>query len=306
MPALARFLCLAVPAIGLAELGAHFYFARSAPTENDWAAAAPVVKEMAKPGDLVVVAPRWAEPNARAAFDAELMPLRDIARPDESAYARAIEVGLGGRTAPELEGWAVVDERRHGPFELRVRENPKPARVVYDFTDSLHPAKAQAIEQVAGRKKPCGWNAAARVTAGGLGGHPTFPAQRFACGGSEFFFAGVTVIDDHRYRARRCIWAHPPTGGTLTVRFRDVELGAVIRGYGALPWIIERDEPGTPIELDVRVGGSSIGKFVHADGEGWKKFEFATNAAGQKRDVEFEVSSRVQTHRHFCFHADTR
>src|SRR5689334_21143476 len=98
---------LLVPAFGLLELGAHAYFSSRPPSLAEWSRVKDAVAGMRRSGELVVVAPHWAEPNARSAFGDPLMPIRDVARADESTYARAVEVSIVGASAPELGGWKV-------------------------------------------------------------------------------------------------------------------------------------------------------------------------------------------------------
>lgn len=299
-----RLLWLAVPLAGSIELGAHFFFASRAPRVEEWARLREPVAALRQAEELVVVAPRWADPLARQALGDALMPLKDVARPDESGYARAIEVSALGERTAELRGWRTVGEQKVGRFTLRTLENPAPERVLYDFADHVKPESLSVSEGPA----PCAWNPRAPVSNGSLGGNPTFPAERFTCPGGEWFFAGVTVIDDnHEYRPRRCIWAHPPPGGPLRLRFRDVPLGQKIRGYGGMPWLVFRDSVNAPpIELEVKVGGASVGTHVHRDEQGWAPFSFETGRAGERAEVEIEVRSASFRDRHFCFQADTR
>ncbi|MBI3206567.1 MAG: hypothetical protein HYZ29_33830 [Myxococcales bacterium] len=299
-----RLLWLAVPLAGVVELGAYYHFARRAPRAEEWARLREPVAALRQARELVVVAPRWADPLARHALGDALMPLADVARSDESRYPRAIEISAMGERAPELAGWRTVGEQNHGRFTVRTLENPAPEPVSFDFVDHVTPEHAQVFEGVA----PCGWNPNAPVSAGGLGGNPTFPAQRFICKSGDWFFAGVTVIDDDReYRPRRCIWAHPPPGGPLRIRFERVPLGKTIRGWGGLPWLLFRDSVGaTPVEIEVRIAGASIGKHAHRDEEGFAPFRFETGRAGETLDVEFEISAANVKDRHFCFQADSR
>jgi hypothetical protein len=233
--------------------------------------------------------------------------LRDVARPDESGYARAVELDILGARAPELSTWNSVREEKQGHFTLRVLDNPSPQHVIYDFVDHVDPGALDVAEGRGGATRPCTWRTDAPLSAGGLGGNPTFPSHRFTCPAGEWFFVGVTVIDDnHEYRPRRCIWSQPPSDGPMRIHYRNVPLGAVIRGYGALPWLIFRDGVGSPVELEVKVDGTSIGTFVHHDTDGWSGFSFPTGHAGETHDVEFDVSSRNIKDRHFCFQADTR
>jgi hypothetical protein len=294
-----------IPLVGLVELAAALHQPRRAPTVEEWHAVRGAVAGLRKADELVVVAPRWAEPNARHAFGDELMPFRDVARPDESAYARAIEVSILGERAPELSGFRSVSERKEGKFVVRVLENPRPARVVYDFLD--HVEGATVLDLTPTGEKPCRWNPAAPREAGGLHGTPAFPARRHQCSGASWHFVGVTAVEDEEWRGRRCLWAHPPSGATLVIRFPDVPLGDVVRGYGTLPYWTEREKRGAPVEMEVRAGGVSLGSYTHADGEGWKPFELQLREQARKRaDVEFRVRSSRTQYREFCFQADTR
>jgi hypothetical protein len=296
---------LIVPVLGLTELGAHAYFSSRPPAPEEWTAARPSVAALRRKSELIVVAPHWAEPNARAAFGDALMPLADVARADESAYSRAIEVSIIGASAPELRGWKLLEERRAGKLRLRVLENPSPMHPTFDFVDAVPNAAVSDVRKDG--ESPCPYTTAARRSAGGLHGDPAFPSARHVCSGGEAHFVGVTVVEDAEWRGRRCIWAEPAAGAELTVRYHDVPLGSVLRGYGTLPWWVERELRGTPVEMRILVGGEEVGTYVHRDGEGWRRFEAPLGArAGTRADVEFRISSRRPHDRQFCFQADTR
>ena len=304
----ARYLALLVPVVGLAELGAHFYFARRAPTTDEWAAIRPLVVAWRKPGAAVVIAPYWAEPMARLAFGDELMPLRDVARPDATRYLEALEVSILGRRAPELEGWKVTREQRKGRFVLRALQNPAPPAVTFDFTDHIDPAAAAVrVEKRAG-KVDCAFNSNAMMESGGLGGTPVYPAARFACPGEPtHVFVGVTIIDDEKQHPRRCIWSHPPGNDEeLVTRFHEVPLGTKIHGHAGAGWFNERDGLVPSFHVKIRVAGEEVGHVVHKPGEFWKPFEIALGpAGGRTADVEFRVSAPLGG-THVCFEADSR
>jgi len=299
----APYLWLLVPALGGIELAGQFFFANRAPEAAAWRALAPTVRELRAEHELVVVAPYWAEPLARNAFGDELMPIRDLARPDVSAYQRALEVSILGDSSPELKDFRLLSERKSGRFRLRLLQNEKPARPAYEFVDHVSP---DSVEVFAG-DQPCPFNPKALVATGGLHGHIAFPPARFECPGSEFFFVGVTIVDDQDYRPRRCIWAHPTQQGPLRIRYRDARLGRLLYGYAGLSYFLFRDGLGSPVELDVRIDSRSIGRYVHHDELGWNHFEFQTGRAEAERgSVEFEIRSQSVTDRHFCFYADLR
>lgn len=299
-------LLLAIPLIGLLELAAHAYFARRPPTFDDWALVRAPALALREPDDIIVVAPRWIDPLVRRALGDAAMPIRDLARPDVTRYASALEISIFGESASELDGWREVARERHGKLLLRRLVNPSPSRVVFDFADHIGPERVD----VRGTDPPitCPWNPRAQVIAGGLGGNPTFPPARFECPVGAFFNVGVTIIADQDYQPRRCIWSHPLQRGELVTRFRGVPLGDVIRGHGGMYWPIEREKTGAPVTLIVRVDGDEVGRFKHADGDGWSLFEMplGVHARSPSSEVEFAVSSTNYNHRHFCFEADTR
>jgi hypothetical protein len=303
-----KYLALLVPMFGIVELGAHVYFSRRAPTDKEWADVRPLVASWYKPADVVVVAPYWAEPMARWKFGDDLMPLRDVARPDATRYPEAIEVSAMGSRSPELDGWRVVRETKQGKFTVRALANPAPPSVTYVFGDHVSPDAMEANLEKGGATAPCAFTATATVEGGGLGGPPIYPASRFACAGeSSYVFVGLTVIDDEQAHPRRCIWAHPPGGdGEIVARFRGVPLGTKIHGHAGAGWLIERNRSVPPFTIRVVAGTSEVGRFVHEPGDGWKGFELPLGPlAGSTSDVEFRVSAPGGG-THVCFEADSR
>lgn len=302
--AVLRYAWLLVPALGLLELGAHHWFARRPPSVAEWRAARPALEAARQGAEPVIVAPYWAEPLARQAFGDAAFPLEQLARPDVSSFARVLEVSLLGQRADETRGWRTLSERQSGKLTLRLLENPAPARVLFDFVSELGPAHTRVTWS---DDAPCAYSDGARPAAGGLHGAVAYPARRFSCPGGGESGVGVTVIDDQRYRPRRCVLAHPPDRGALTLSYADVPLGTVIRGYGGLSWFLYRDGKGAPVTLDVRVDGESLGRVVHEDDQGWRGFEVATGAhAGRRAAVQFVITSPGARDRDFCFQADTR
>lgn len=303
---LARALLLALPVAGLGELGMHFFFARRPPTFEEWGAVREPVLRFADAGAPVVVAPGWADPLARQALGDERMPLSHVARPDVDRFERAVELSILGQRAPELSGWVEVAAEQHGKFLLRRLENPRYRPVVFDFVEGARPPLAEVMTTEP--REACRWNEHAKTMSGGLGGNPTFPAQRFECPSGAFFHVGATVIADEEFRPRRCLWSHPPKSGEIVTRFGDVALGETIEGHSGMYWIIERERKGAPVTISVRVDGEEIGQVTHADGDGWARFELPLGRHARKAhaSVEFGVSTPSYLHRHFCFEATSR
>jgi hypothetical protein len=304
----ARYLPLVVPLFGLVELVGHFFFSQRAPTEKQWAEVRSLVSSWYKPGQVVVIAPYWAEPMARWKFGDSLMPMREVARPDATRYAEALEVSTMGSHSPELSGWKVIREIKEGKFTLRTVTNPSPPVVTYDFTDHVDPSSAEVRIDQGTSPTICPFTTTAGIEGGGYGGPPTFPSSRFVCAGEpSHVFVGVTIIDDEKARPRRCIWSHPPTnGGDIVTRFRHVPLGNELHGHAGLGWWTERDLAVPPFTIRITVDGETVGQVVHNAGDFWKSFDVKLGAfARRTADVEFHVSS-VRGGTHACFEADSR
>jgi hypothetical protein len=295
---------LAVPLLGLLELGAHLALARRAPSVAEWEALRGEVAALRHADELVVVAPEWAEPLARHALGDALMPLEQVARPDAARFARAIEVSALGDRAEETAGWRVVDEITRGPFRLRRLENPAAPRVRCDFTERLGPERVAVLDEHGGRA--CAWDPSAPRSTGGLHGPVATPAARFACPDGSARFVGVTVIEDETYRPRRCVSAEPPEHAPRRLRYREVPLGDSIQGYTGASWFLEREVTDAPVKLTVVVAGEVLGAVVVSDAR-WRPFSVPTGRhAGATADVEFVITSESGAPRPFCFHADTR
>lgn len=303
---LARYAVAAVLVVALGELALHLWFAYRPPNEAQWRAARAQLVAIHKPGDLVVVGPQWAEPIARMVLGDEYMSVRDVARPDETRYAAAMEISILGQHSKYVDGWRQLERHRIGKFEARRLENPHAEKVLYDFVDHIGPSDVTALlhdEQ----DKPCAWSDSAAPFAGGLGGPPAFPERRFVCPAPLHVFVGVTVVDDESYMPRRCIMMHAPANGYVEARFRDVPLGQVIRGHSGMRMMVERELSGTPISLEVFVDGQKVGEDVHVDGDGWKAWRILLGArAGQRGEVTFRVSSSREAQRQMCWEADAR
>ena len=306
MKARAAWLYALLPLAGVVELAAGAYGRHRAPDDAAYDALVPVVSELYRDGDLVVVAPRWAEPHVRRALGDERFPLAAVARSDTARFDRAIEVSVLGEEAPDLVGFREIERRDAGDIRVRVLENVQPEPVIFDFVEHLEPRWASAFGT--DPEVRCTWSEKARVSSGGLGGTPTFPAKRFVCQDDFYLNVSATIIADERFLPRRCIYAHPTPSGARVVRFDKVPLGQRIVGHSGMYWMIERSKLGAPVDLEVRVDGESLGTFTHTDGEGWKRFEvdLGKHANEEAASVEFSISTTSYEHRHFCFQADSR
>ncbi len=293
-----------VPLVGLWELVAHVAQVNNVVPDADWDGARAAVEAEWKPGDLVVFEPEWADPIGREHFGDKLAGIADEARPDDTRFARAFEVSIRGFHDPELEGWRKVGTRKVGAVTVTTLENPAPAHLVDDLVDHASPSGMSVARVDRGSESECRWTHGA-TSAGGLGGGPATPGDKFSCGGNAF--VGVSLIHDLGDRPRRCFFA-PTAGGAsiVRVRFENVAFGGALHGHLGMAQFNERDRNGAPVTVTWRAGDRILGKVTHVDGDGWKGFELSTSdLTGQHAELIADVASSGSG-RQFCFEADTR
>ena len=296
----------AVPLVGVVELVLHVkQTSVDVVPDADWLGAREAVKAEAKPEDLVLFAPFWADPLGRRFFGDELAGLKREARPDESRFPRAIEVGIRGEHRPELEGWKRLSEKKVGKVTIGVYENPAPVKVLSDIVDLVSPDRMSVSQVQNGVETPCAWQRGAGQPGGlGVPQGPAVPGDKFVCSGGGFVGLAVLHALDHHPHA--CIFASPPgASGALRIKLSNVDFGASLHGHSGVQWLNERTPSAERINVAFSAFGRPIGQNVHRVGVGWTGFELPTpELAGKKGELVAEVTGGGP--RAYCFEADTR
>lgn len=302
---LRRFAFLAIPILALLELGAHLVQTHTVVSDAQWLAARDAVRTLAKPEDLVVMAPYWTDPIGRELFKDEILSLAREARPDSTRFPRAVEVSIRGQHLAELAEWKVESKKKVGPVTLTVYDNPSYRPLKDDLVDHVAPGKMAVSVLGAGGPADCAFTHG-RVETGALGFGPALPADRFVCpqGGSLV----ATVMQPADYRPHRCLFTTPLGGGkTLRVRFENVVFGQTLHGHAGLDWDSTAHAEEQPVTLVWKLGDRTIGHVVTGNADGWKGFELDTrDLEGQTGEITAEVSSPSSRNRLYCFEADTR
>jgi hypothetical protein len=300
-------LLLLLPFLALSELWAHEQARQQAPSAEQWEQLAPRVRALHRPGDLVTVAPRWAEPLLRYQLGDPYFPLELLGRTDSDSLKRAIVVSFMGQEDLEFGRWKVTQTLQTAPFVIRMYENPAPAVPKARLIDRIEPRYLEVYDGEPGEPNVCAFTRQARVSTGGLGGDPTLPATRFQCPAGGPHLVGVTTIDDEHFRPKRCIFAQPSKNGALSLVFHDVPLGKSLVGYAGLPWLISRDGVGTPIELAARLDGQWLGHHIVIDEAGFRRFEWDTrHRENQQAELLLTVSTANPDNRRLCFTLESR
>ncbi len=294
-------------ALAIVEVVGHVVVRARVVDESDWAAAAERVRREHRAGDLVVVAPEWADPILRRHLG-DVIALADAGRSDLARFERLWVLSIRGHRAPETpEGPPELDEQVGRVRVLRWALPPSP--VLYDFVEHVRDARVTMIDGE--HEVPCPWRDEGRPRGGGLGAGPVTPAARHACDPRRpWLWVGATVQDDLDLRPRYCVWQHPAGPSPIRATFEDVPLGDSLVLYGDLYYEHERDREHGPVHVAVRVDGELVGRMVHADGEGWKRLVAATQRPGRPRrergQVSIEVSAPNPHLRSMCWAATTR
>jgi hypothetical protein len=297
--AVQRWAFVAVPLVGVVELIAHVAQTRPAASEADWLAARDYVAANAKHDDLVAFAPGWIDPVGRERFGASIATLEREARPDDSRFPRAFEVGIRGAHLGELRGWSKQGEQRFGGVTVTLLANPAPAHVIDDLVSHVDPARMRVSRGPA----ECGFQHE-RGQSGSLGFGPAIPGSRFVCPAGAF--VAMSVVTDLDYVPHRCVYAPPTAGVPTRIVFEDVHFGTRLHGHHAIYVEAERNKTGQPVTLSFSVNGQPLASLEHRDGDGWKSFELDTSSlAGQTGELTAEVTSSGDR-RMYCFEADTR
>jgi len=290
-----------VPVVGLVELALHQYFAARAPRQADYAALAPALAKLKRPGVPVVVAPAWAEPLLRQAAP-DAFPLVELARPDDSGFTRFLEVSLLGAVAPELEGFATTQTEQLGAFRISLRENPRPDPTRFDFVGAVERGEVEVLTELDGERLPCQRVERPRAETGGLHGHVAYPRSRYECGRGRF--VGVTLIDDAAYRPRRCVLAQPPTAGSVVLRFGAVPATPRLVGFMGSSYFIARDDVKPELALTISEAADPLLRRTAAGAEGWIRFEARRPA--EPGAVEVKLRRLTTDTADFCFSLEAR
>ncbi len=296
---------MAVPLVAVIELLAHAFQVATTASPRQWDAVKPVVEKLARPNDLIVIAPPWADPLGREHLGPQLMTVERVAHADMTRFARAVEVSLGGGARHEVHGWPMVDKQSVGPFVVRVRSNPHFVPVIDDLMAHVH-AGAMSVERVdGGHLQDCAYSHGSFGSTAFLFG-PALPADGFRCAAGAP--VGITIMPVLDYTPRRCLLAEPLGGASiLRIRLPDVAFGKSLQGHHGIFVDMERTLDGAPVTLVVRGPHGVLGEVVHHDGDGWKPFDLSTDdLSGTRGELVFDVTAASAANRVYCFEASTR
>jgi len=299
----AALFALAVVALGIHGLWFQATLPDRLPSAIDWKAAAALLARDARPGDVVALAPPWAE-RAREVLPDRLqqqpdVPLVTLALP---RYTQALEdlpgvrrvwlvslPGAPGASRTIARDLAERSSRIDGPQPLGALtvtrfDLKSPLQVLAFLPDRLGSATVRVGDE------PCQPD-----LRGGLR-CPGTPPRRV-----------IREVREVDFLPRVCIRAEPgDPAGPLTLEFSEVLMGSVLRGHLGAPGDAGLGT-SAPVTLGVKVDGQEIGLAEEpAHAPGWRAFQFNTDRfAGKRLAVAFEIRSPGPGRPDLCFDAFT-
>lgn len=255
-----------------------------APRPEDWAALAGEVRAGFRPGDLVVVAPSWADPVLRQ-YLGDVITIPMAARMDDARYGRVWEISERGAHAPEARG-TPTRSQRFGALELRLVER-RPAQVTYDFLEHWADARVSRWDPDSGQVSACPWQ-----------------ADRFACAAGGTVHRELVEVDT---RIRSALLAPPLSHAILVIEWPVVALGRELVLRAGLHDVWARKLGRGTVQVDVWMDGQWVTGAVIGNRSGWAPIRIDTSARdGGTSVVRVQISARDPHLRHLAFAAEAR
>jgi hypothetical protein len=259
-------------ALSLWEVTASLRAGSDTGSEADWTAAAARVRREFRPGELIVVAPAWADPVGRR-YLGDLISVDSAARMDAARYATIWELSIRGASAADTRTARVQWSEQFGAVTVR-KFSQQPVVVLTDFVDAFAGARVagRVVRHSRDRSVPPG------------------PA-----------------LEEVGFAPHRCVRIVPQPGSSVTVTYPAVRLGSALVGYVGLADVFTRRDSREPARLAVQIDGVAAAATEVGVDDGWVRFEAAT-APAEAAEVVFTATAigPAARDRLICFAAEAR
>ena len=260
------------------------------PEDDDWAAAARSVRSQWEDTDAFMVEPYWESTPRVYMGNAQYIPTRDIDWHDVALHPRVWVISVADRldraTARMPSGWQPTGaaQRFGSVVAQKFVRNADATR--WDVLSALPDARVE--RRYGDRVVKCD-----RWRPGVM--------PRWDCPKPDRWLYVGEALEPVSNEMHRCLWAMPVDGqGQLAVAFEGVPAGRLVGRMGqTLPAV--RSQRGQAVKFAVEGGGKTL--FSHVLGindEGYLPWTVAEFPGGR---LEFQVSSKNQLDRFFCFTA---
>jgi hypothetical protein len=258
------------------------------PADADYQRAEALIRSQVREGDIIVLAPSWAERGRQfltsapvyAGYDFTeepphgtdriwLVALADAPRFSLEDARRALQSQASPAAAGERIGQLWVE-----PYSLKRKPQ------LFSFTDSISKASA-TVEWT--RDEPC-----RRLPSGAL---------QCSRGDWNKLQPGWFEVNE---RPAYCLWAHPTDNGSIRLSYPAVPSGE-LRGWAAIVGQAAEGR-GASVEIQVDVDGKYLRQFSFPNAIGKQPFAVALPDS-EAHQVDFVINTSNAGRRHFCFDA---
>lgn len=258
----------AIVVLAAVETIASAFVYRSTLDPEDWEAMR-VHLESVPEQEPVVLATDWLGPRARMELP-RLAALSSAGAPDLHGASRVHVLGHDGAAwsdaldaeLEEVPRPSLVSAAVYGALTLTTYEFEDPATLVSDFVDN-----------------------GVKVATGGGSCRGAGP---WTCGQGRVR-VGMVEVD---YRSRRCLVADVASGTTVRFTRAAFATGEVLRGHVGFGDFNGRLRNDAPAHIEIIVDGSSAGRFVATDAEGWRPFVVAVDPGSHEVEVALTIGVR--------------
>jgi hypothetical protein len=292
-----RGLAFAVAAvIALTGVASTVFWARlpsRLPTDDDYRRVNELLSSQKQDGDVVVIAPSWADRGRQfitalpvyAGYDLLRDEYRGSRRQWLVAVANVPRFSLDEARSTLLSRGASAAAGQHigglyvEPFAI---VGPK---VAYSFMDHLDEAEVQ------------------------LGGDRPEPCRREPNGKHQCSRGGWNKVQAGWYEVQErpvhCVWAHPVGEQPVEIAFHNVAVppGSKITGWAAFVGQAAAAEGAAPVHLDAVVDGQAAPRAEFPNEFGKQPFEKPLPGGTPTSTVTLRVTTPNPGMRHFCFDA---
>jgi len=262
------------------------------PTNEDWKNAAAHIYNHWQKTDYAAITPQWAYQGESA-----IKNLRQIMTqsPQDESYPDTDRLWVisihsrfdtGRDSMLDRPGVSLVEQKSFGAVTVDLLKFADAAKVKFDFVQHIDRAEVFVMKQK--HKNPCG----------------PMRNNRFTCEPNSWSWVGQT----HSFignAKRTVIWAHP-IADSLNIQFYDVMVGTKLRINTALSLFAATLPEGTPVMMDVYVGGELMKTLEQPNSAQMQYFEIDLGKlSNHLRDIRFTIHTKNNGRRHFMFQAYT-
>ncbi len=261
------------------------------PTDDDYRRVNELIAAAKQPGDIVVLAPAWADRGRQFITGLPVYAGYDLAGDQYPGTRRQWLVALpdvprfslsAAREALLARGRGAGEGKRIGELYVEPFSLAGPP-MAYSFLAEV-PEATVTVEGM--RPETC---------------RPHNGGHQCSRGGWNKVEAGWYEVEE---RPAHCIWAHPVGRDALAIAFPGVPLpaGSRIAGWGAFVGQAPANG-GAEVDIAIDVDGHALQPAAFPNGFGRQRFDVSVPASAEKATVTFRVTTPDAGMRHFCFDA---